>query len=158
MFLLDWIMVRTVWVVKPSGTDLWAGLACVQKESSLTLCINRMSTAPVRGTAVLIGHQSGQVYPSVTSRLVVGQYIAMCAMLTAKNFFLVNFYPSGPFTCIFSKTSHEFLLLAAANTDSCVGPHNKIGHPAGCTFRCRVPAEYKQAKKKKKNHLWYHDL
>ena len=101
MFLLDWIMVRTVWVVKPSGTDLWAGLACVQKESSLTLCINRMSTAPVRGTAVLIGHQSGQVYPSVTSRLVVGQYIAMRAMLTAKNFFLVNFYPSGPFTCIF---------------------------------------------------------
>ena len=40
----------------------------------------------------------------------VGQYIAMHATLTARNFFLANFYPSGPFTCIFSKTSPEFFL------------------------------------------------
>ena len=26
---------------------------------------------------------------------------------------------------------------------SCVGPQNKIGHPAGCRFPCWVPAEYK---------------
>ena len=67
----------------------------------------------------------------------VGQYIAMHAMLTARDFFLANFYPSGPFTCIFSKISPEFLLeLAVANTSFCVGPQNKIGHPAGCRFPC----------------------
>ena len=40
----------------------------------------------------------------------VGQYIAMHATLTARDFFLANFFPSGPFTCIFSKTSPEFFL------------------------------------------------
>ena len=33
----------------------------------------------------------------------VGQYIAIHATLTDRDFFLVYFYPSGPFTCIFSK-------------------------------------------------------
>ena len=33
----------------------------------------------------------------------VGQYIAMHATLTARDFFLANFYRSGPFTCIFPK-------------------------------------------------------
>ena len=42
----------------------------------------------------------------------VGQYIAIHAMLTARDFFLAYFYPSGPLTCIFSKTSPDF---------SCVG-------------------------------------
>ena len=40
----------------------------------------------------------------------VGQYIAMHATLNASDFFLANFYLSGPFTCIFSKTSPEFFL------------------------------------------------
>ena len=40
----------------------------------------------------------------------VGQYIAMHAMLTARDFFLTYSYPSGPFTCIFSKTSSNFFL------------------------------------------------
>ena len=40
----------------------------------------------------------------------VGQYIATHATLTARDFFLVNVYLSGPFTCIFSKTSPEFFL------------------------------------------------
>ena len=31
----------------------------------------------------------------------IGQYIAMHATFTARDFFLANFYPSGPFTCIF---------------------------------------------------------
>ena len=31
----------------------------------------------------------------------VGQYVAMHATLTARDFFLANFYHSGPFTCIF---------------------------------------------------------
>ena len=30
--------------------------------------------------------------------------------LTARDFFLANFYPSGPFCCIFSKTSPKFFL------------------------------------------------
>ena len=29
-----------------------------------------------------------------------------------------------------------FPVLAVANTGSCVGPQNKIGHPAGCRFPC----------------------
>ena len=57
----------------------------------------------------------------------------MHAMLTARNVFLAYFYPSSLFTYIFSKTSPDFffLALAVANTGSCVGPQNKIGHPAG---------------------------
>ena len=40
----------------------------------------------------------------------VGQYIAIHATLTARNFFRAYFYPSGPFICIFSKTSPNFFL------------------------------------------------
>ena len=75
----------------------------------------------------------------------VGQYIAMHAMLTARDIFLANFYLSGPFTCIFSKTSWVFPVLAVANTGSCIGLQNKIGHPAGCRFLCWVLEEYKLA-------------
>ena len=38
----------------------------------------------------------------------VGQYIAIHASLTARDFFVAYFYPSCPFTCIFSKTSPDF--------------------------------------------------
>ena len=31
----------------------------------------------------------------------VGQYVAIHATLTVRDFFLAYFYPSGPFTCIF---------------------------------------------------------
>ena len=47
----------------------------------------------------------------------------------------------------FQSLSRFFPALAVTNTSSCVGPQNKIGHPAGCRFPCRVPAEYKKAKK-----------
>ena len=40
----------------------------------------------------------------------VRQYIVMHATLIARDFFLANFFPSCPFTCIFSKTSPEFFL------------------------------------------------
>ena len=33
----------------------------------------------------------------------VSQYIAIHATITARDFFLAYFYPSGPFTCIFPK-------------------------------------------------------
>ena len=46
----------------------------------------------------------------------VGQYIAMHSTLTARDFFLAYFYPFGPFTCIFSKTSPDFPMLAVSNT------------------------------------------
>ena len=53
----------------------------------------------------------------------VGQYVAMHATLTAMDFFLAYFCPSGPFTCIFSKTSPDFFpVLDVADTGSCVGP------------------------------------
>ena len=38
----------------------------------------------------------------------VGQYIAIHATLTARDFFLAYDYPSGPFTCIISKTPPGF--------------------------------------------------
>ena len=67
----------------------------------------------------------------------VSQYIAIHATLTARDFFLAYFYTSGPFTCIFSKTSPDFFLCWLWLTHgSCVGPQNKIGHPAGCRFPC----------------------
>ena len=46
----------------------------------------------------------------------VGQYIAIHATLTAGDFFFAYFYPSGPFTCIFSKPLPTFPVLAVANT------------------------------------------
>ena len=42
----------------------------------------------------------------------VGQYVAIHATLTAKDFFLANFYLPGLFTCIFPKPLPSF---------SCVG-------------------------------------
>ena len=43
----------------------------------------------------------------------VGQYIAIHATLNARDLFLAYFYPSGPFTCIFSKPSLD---VANSNT------------------------------------------
>ena len=40
----------------------------------------------------------------------VSQYIAIHATLTVRDFSLTYFYPSSPFTCIFSKTSPNFFL------------------------------------------------
>ena len=44
----------------------------------------------------------------------VGQHIAIHALLTARDFFLAYFYPSSPFTCIFSKTSPNFFATLTA--------------------------------------------
>ena len=48
---------------------------------------------------------------------------------------------------LFQILSDFFPVLAVADAGSCVGPQNKIGHPAGCRFPCWVPTEYKLAKK-----------
>ena len=51
------------------------------------------------------------------------------------HFFLANFYPSGPFSCICPKTSFEFFpVLVVADIGSCVGPRNKLGQPASSRF------------------------
>ena len=67
----------------------------------------------------------------------VGQYIAIHATLTARDFFLAYFYTSGPFNCFFFQNLSRFLLCWLWLTHgSCVGPQNKLGHPAGCRFPC----------------------
>ena len=71
----------------------------------------------------------------------------MHATLPARDFSLANFFPSSPFTCIFPNLSRFFPVLAVANTGSCVGLRNKIGHPAGCRFLCWVSMQYKLAQK-----------
>ena len=75
----------------------------------------------------------------------VSQYIAIHTTLTARDFFLAFFYPSSPFTCIFFPKPLPifFPCWLWLTHGSCVGPQNKIGHPAGCRFPCWVPAEYK---------------
>ena len=55
----------------------------------------------------LMRTQSLQVLPLKPG---LGQYNAMHATLTARDFFLANFYLSGPFTCVFSSTSSKFFL------------------------------------------------
>ena len=76
----------------------------------------------------------------------VGQYIAIHATHTARDFFLsclflhfrsihLHFFPN--------LSRFFFPVLAVANTGSCVGPQNNIGHHAGCRFPYWVPAEYK---------------
>ena len=82
----------------------------------------------------LLRTQSSHVLPLKPG---VGQYITIHATLTARDFFRAYFYPFGPVTCIcFQNLSRFFLALAVANTGSCVGPQNKIDHPAGCRFPC----------------------
>ena len=64
-------------------------------------------------------------------KLGAGQYIAAHVAPGAWDFFLANFFPSSPFTCIFLKTSHDFFpALAVANIGSFVSPQNKISDPA----------------------------
>ena len=58
----------------------------------------------------LVGTQSLNVLPLKPG---VGQYIAIHATLTARDFFLVYFYLSGPFICIFSKTSPDFFCVGS---------------------------------------------
>ena len=87
----------------------------------------------------------------------VGQYIAIHATLTARDFFLpCLFLPFRPIHLhFFQILSRFFLRWLWLKHGTCVGQQNKIGHPAGGRFPCWVPAEYKQAQK---HDLWYDDL
>ena len=48
----------------------------------------------------------------------------------------------------FQNFSRFFLCWLWLTHDSCIGPQNKIGHPAECRFPCWVPAECRKAIKK----------
>ena len=68
----------------------------------------------------------------------VGQYIAMHATLTARYLFLPRLFL--PFWSIhlhsFQNLSRFFLCWLWLTHGVCVGPQNKLSHPAGCRFPC----------------------
>ena len=66
----------------------------------------------------------------------VGQYIAMYAtLLPGISSLLISTLPvHSPAFC--QNLSRVLPVLVVANTGSCVGPQNKIGHPAECRFPC----------------------
>ena len=68
----------------------------------------------------------------------VGQYIAIHATLTARDFLLISTFPVHS-PAFFPPPSPIFSVLAVAKTGSCVGPQNKIGHrlDAGSRVECR---------------------
>ena len=76
-----------------------------QEKSFLQLRSGELRTQKLKSH--LVRTQSLNVLPLKPG---VGQYIAMHATLTARDLFLAYFYPSGPFTCIFSKTSPDFFV------------------------------------------------
>ena len=86
----------------PSGTLRTAGLCipwCFLPTSS-SICLaffHCVQTQKLKSH--LVRTQSLNVLPL---KPVVGQDIAIHATLRARDFFLAYFYPSGPFTCIFS--------------------------------------------------------
>ena len=87
----------------------------------------------------------------------VGQYIAyILRLLPGISSLLISTFPGHSPAFFFQNLSRFFPVLAVANAGSCVGPQNKISHPAGCGFPCWVPAEYKYFNKK--FDLWYDDL
>ena len=81
----------------------------------------------------LVGTQSLNVLPLKPG---VGQYIVMHATLTARDFFLLISTLPVHSSAFFPKPLPIFSVLALANIGSCVGPQNKVGHPAGCRFPC----------------------
>ena len=77
----------------------------------------------------LLRTQSSKILPFKPG---AGPYVAIYAAPTARDFFLASFYPSGPFTCIFSKTSPEFFLcwLWLTPVPVWAGRISKTGQPA----------------------------
>ena len=78
---------------------------------------------------------------------IVGQYIAMHATLTARDFSLLISTFRSIHLHFFQNLSRYFPVLAVANTGSCVGPQNKIGHPAGYRFLVECPRNMNRLKK-----------
>ena len=80
-----------------------------------SIAVTALATTPQWGAAdAEIKVPSGENTELKRSPLKPGvdQYITIHATLTVRDLFLAYFFPSGSFTCIFSKTSPDF---------SCVG-------------------------------------
>ena len=71
-----------------------------------------------------------------------GQYTAIHATLTARDLFLSSTLPVHS-PAFFQKPLPIFLCWLWLTHGFCVGPQNKMRHPAGCRFPRWVPAEYK---------------
>ena len=70
-----------------------------------------LTTAPQTGAAdAEIKVPSGENLNVPPLKPGVSQYIAIHARLTARDFFLVYFYPSGPFTYISFEPSPDFFV------------------------------------------------
>ena len=85
-------------------------LVCLRISKPCKCLIAHITHMPL-GSAYLMRTQSLKV---LSLQPGVGEYITMHATLTARDFFLVNFYPSGPFTCIVSKTSPKFFCVSCS--------------------------------------------
>ena len=97
MFLESMYIPRALTMFSVTGRRPRSGVLRTQK----------LKSHPVRA-------QSLNILPSKPG---VGQYIAMHATLTARDFFLAYFYTSGPFNCFFfPKPLPISPLLAVANT------------------------------------------
>ena len=110
-------MLMTMMMIMMMGVWVWV-CVCVTMCVRTRLFNSRSHSGELRTQKLkshLVRTQSLNVLPLKPG---VGQYIAMHATLTSRDFFFAYFYPSGPFTCIFSSTSLDF---------SCVGcgPQNK---------------------------------
>ena len=80
----------------------------------------------------------------------VGQHIAVHATLPATDFLPCLFLPFRSIHLHFVQNlSWFFLCWLWLTHGSCVGPQNKIDHPAGSRFPCWVSTEYKIGWKKK---------
>ena len=98
------------------------------------MAVSRRGTADAEIKSHLVRTLSLNVFPLKPG---VGQNIAIHATLIAEDFFLAHFYPIQAIHLHFSQNlSRFFPALAVANTGSCVGPQNEIGHPAGHRFSC----------------------
>ena len=115
VFDVKWL-VRRVTIGGPRSGEPWT-----QKLKSLLVRTQSLNVLPLK--------------PGVSSHT----FYAYC-----QEFFPCLFLPfQSVHLHFFQNLSWFFPALAVANTSSCVGPQNKIGHPAGCRFRCWVPTEYK---------------
>ena len=85
----------------------------------------------------------------------VGQYTAIHATLTAKDFFLISTFPVHSAAFFPQNLSRFFPVLAVVNTGCCVGPQTKTVTLLDAGFRVECP---RNMNKLKKHDLWYDDL
>ena len=148
---LVWLAVFSCWTLFAAFNLQWKQT----RQCLLALCANhscRMWLSSLLGLILFYrGPRSGELRTQkLKSYLVrtqslndlllkpgVGQYIAVHATLTARDFFLAYFCPSGPITRTFLQNLSRFFLCWLWLTHgSSVGPQNQIGYLAGGRFSC----------------------